>query len=107
LKGAGVPAISLFGKKRQVGTKERLPDCVQYVERNEEKIADESAQELEKKVKERRSRKKQPGKGRKPIFIELGKCRIRPSVDGTKILIEGITKKKQTELIEALKSLLL
>ncbi len=101
-----LPQFAHLGIRKLV-TASRLPDCVQYVERNEEKIADESAQELERTVRKLRSQKKQRGKGRRPTYIEVGKCRIRPSMDGTKIIIEGITKKKQNELIEALKGLLL
>jgi hypothetical protein len=61
-------------------------------------------------VKALRSAKKEKraesARGRRPTYISIGKSKIRPSQDGTRLIIEGITKKKQSELIEVIKSLL-
>jgi hypothetical protein len=89
-------------------TASRLPNCADYVAENEQTIAEQSAEELGRAVKALRSKRKktETGRGRKPNYIEIGQSRIRPSMDGTKLIIEGITKKKQAELIEAIKGLL-
>jgi len=103
-----LPKFGHLGIKKLL-TAARLKNCVEYVEKNERAIAEQSADELDKAVKALRSTKKTTGtgKGRRPTWIPVGKCRIRPSMDGTKLVIEGITKKKQVELIEAIKGLLL
>ena len=44
--------------------------------------------------------------GRKPTYFEIGKVRIRPSQDGKRLIIEGTTKAKQKEILEAIKGLL-
>ena len=102
-----LPKFAYLGIKKLL-TASRLKDCADYVEKNEEAIAEQSAAELEQLVKALRSTKKrtETGRGRKPTYIEIGKSRIRPSMDGTRLVVEGITKRKQAELIEAIKSLL-
>ncbi len=102
-----LPKFAHLGVKKLL-TAARLKDCVEYVEKNERAIAEQSAEELDKAVKALRSKKKVTGKGRgrHPTYIEIGKSRIRPSMDGTRLVIEGITKAKQDELIEAIKNLL-
>lgn len=87
----------------------RLEDCAQYVQKHEQAIAEQTAEELEKKVKALR-RKRQTrngdGRGRRPISVEVGKFKICPSMDGTKVRIEGLSKDRQIRLIEAIKDLL-
>lgn len=87
----------------------RLEDCVQYVQKHEQSIAEQTAEELEKKVKALRGRRKaksDDGRGRKPISFQIGRFKISPSMDGTKLTIEGLSKDRQARLIEALKELL-
>ena len=83
----------------------RLPDCAEYVEQHEHEIASQTTEELEEQVKALRQRKEGRGKkaGRRPTYLLVGSYRIRPSMDGTIITIEGMTKKTQDELIEAIK----
>ena len=94
-----LPDLAHLGIKKLL-TASRLKDCADYVEKNEQAIAEQSAAELEQAVKALRAVKRPTGsgRGRKPNYIEIGKSRIRPSMDGTKLVIEGITKKKQEEL---------
>lgn len=89
----------------------RLEDCVQYVQKHEEMIAEQTAEELEKKVKALRKRRETrsgdgDGRGRKPMSIQVGRFKISPSMDGTKLRVEGLSKTRQTRLIAAIKDLL-
>lgn len=85
----------------------RLPNCVEYIKEHEEDIASGSTEELEKKVKLLRQERRKKGKAdRKPTYLEIGRLRIRSSQDGKRMTIEGTTKSKQKEIMEALKTLL-
>jgi hypothetical protein len=86
----------------------RLPDCVDYVEKHEQEIAAQTAKELEKQVKRLRQQKQHKATrvGRKPKYISVGAYRLRPSMDGSKITIEGTSKSEQEDLIVAIKELL-
>lgn len=86
----------------------RLPDCADYVEQHEQEIASQTTEELEKEVKKLRQRKpaKETKVGRKPTYFSIGSYRIRPSLDGNKITIEGMTKKEQADFLAAIKELL-
>ncbi len=87
----------------------RLEDCVQYVQKHEDMISEQTAEELEKKVKALRRKRQTPtgdGRGRKSKSLQVGKFKICPSMDGTKLRIEGLSKTRQTKLIEAIKDLL-
>ena len=105
--GGRLPRFAALGIRKLL-IASRLPDCAEYVEQHEHEIASQTTEELEKQVKALRQRKEGQGKkaGRKPRYFSIGSCRIRPSMDGTKITIEGMTKKTQDELIEAIKKLL-
>ena len=86
----------------------RMPDCVDYVEHHEEDISKQTAQELEEQVKARRKKARNPDKkprGRKPTVQEIGRLRIWPSLDGTKLRIEGMTSTERDQLIETIKTL--
>lgn len=78
------------------------------MEQHEHEIASQTTEELGKQVKAMCQRKegKEKKVGRKTKYFSIGSCRIRPSMDGTKITIEGMTKKTQDESIEAIKKLL-
>ncbi len=103
--GEELPRFAPLGIKKLL-IASRLPNCVEYVQEHEQDIAAQSAQEFEKKVKEIRKKKKDGRGGRKPVYIEVGGYRIRPSLDGNRLTIEGITPTQQSRLIEAVKGLL-
>jgi hypothetical protein len=86
----------------------RLPDCVDYVEKHEQEIAAQTAEELERQVKRLRQQKhkKATRVGRKPKYVSVGAYRIRPSMDGSKITIEGMTKSEQEDFMSAIKEML-
>ena len=84
----------------------RIPNCAEYVQDNEETIATEPAEEFEKQVRTLRSSRKKKAGGRKPMYVEVGGCKVHPSGDGSRILIEGLTKKRQKEILEGIKELL-
>ena len=104
--GEKLPQFSHLGIRKLLAAS-HLKDCVEYVEKHEEAIAKEPAAEFEKKVRKLRAKKtKKDGRGRKPSYIEVGGCKVRLSGDGTRIVIEGLSQKKQTELFEAIKEAL-
>jgi hypothetical protein len=86
----------------------RLPECADFVEEHEQQIASQTTEELEAQVKKLREPKqiKDTKVGRKPTYISVGSYRIRPSGDGTKITIEGLSGPEQAKLIEAIKEML-
>jgi len=104
--GEQLPRFAPLGIKKLL-IASRLPNCVEYIEEHEKDIAEQSAVELEKSVQQlRQRRQKKSNAGRKPKYFDIGRFRLRPSLDGTRLTIEGITETKQAELIEALKVLL-
>ena len=102
--GGRLPRFAALGIRKLL-IASRLPDCAEYVEQHEQEIASQTTEELEQQVKALRQRKESRRKkaGRKPRYLPVGSYRIRPSMDGTKITIEGMTKKTQDELIEVVK----
>jgi hypothetical protein len=89
----------------------RLDDCVEYVQKHEQVIQEQTAEELEKRVRALRRRRETrtgggDGRGRKPISLQVGRFKIYPSMDGTKLRIDGLSKTKQAKLIQALKDML-
>ena len=104
--GEELPRFAPLGIKKLL-IASRLPNCVEYVEEHEDDIAALSADELAKQIKQLRQKGRKKGKGgRKPTYLDIGKVRIRPSQDGTRLIIEGTTQAKQKEIIEAIKGLL-
>jgi hypothetical protein len=103
-----LPEYSYLGIKKLLITS-RLPDCTNYVDKNIQRIAKESATELEKEVKAllAKERPKGTGRGPKPRRMDVGKYVLRPSLDGKKLTIEGLSEKKRAQLIEIIKSVLL
>jgi hypothetical protein len=84
----------------------KLDDCTDYLTKNLPKIETESADELETEIKSvlRKAKKgKKRGGGRRSQALTLGGCTVRASSKGDKVTIEGLTKSRQTELLEALK----
>lgn len=103
--GEKLPLFSHLGIRKLLAAA-HLKDCVEYVEKHEEVIARESAEEFEKKVRHRveaSKKKSNDGRGRKPKYTALGECKLRLSGDGTKISVEGLSKKQQSALFEAIK----
>ncbi len=46
------------------------------------------------------------GKGKRSTYIGVGEIRIRPSMDGTQLIVESIAKKKRAQPIDAIKGVL-
>jgi hypothetical protein len=103
--GEHLPHVSHLGIKRLL-IASRVPNCVEYVQDNEEVIASEPAEELAERIRILKATKKKKRGGRKPIYVEVGGCKVRPSGDGTKITIDGLTEKRQKEILEGIKKLL-
>lgn len=103
--GDHLPQLSHLGIKRLL-IASRIPNCAEYVQDNEETIATEPAEEFEKQVRTLRAKREKKKGGRKPKFVEVAGCKVRPSGDGTRILIEGLSAKKQQEIMEGIKELL-
>lgn len=103
--GDQLPRFSHLGIRKLLAAS-HLKDCVDYVEQHEEVICKEPAQEFEKTVRKLRAKKKQDGRGRKPTYVEIQGCKLRRSEDGTRISIEGLSKKRQAALFENIKGLL-
>jgi hypothetical protein len=103
--GEHLANLSHLGIKRLL-IASRIPNCAEYVQDNEEMIATEPAEEFEKKVQTLRAKRKKKKGGRTPMFVEVAGCKVRPSGDGTKILIEGLSAKRQKEIMEGIKTLL-
>ncbi|AFM26056.1 hypothetical protein [Desulfomonile tiedjei] len=103
-----LPQYSYLGIKKLL-IASRLPDSAEYIDKNIQRIAKESAAELEKEVKAllAKERPKDSGRGRKSNRLDVGNYVLRPSLDGKKLTIEGLSEKKRTELIEIIKSWLL
>jgi hypothetical protein len=104
--GEELPRFAPLGIKKLL-IASRLPNCVEYVEQHEDDIAALSADELAKQIKQIRQKGRKKGKGgRKPTYEEIGKVRIRPALDGSRLTVEGLTKAQQKEILEAIKALL-
>ncbi|MGO9569694.1 MAG: hypothetical protein ACLP5H_19355 [Desulfomonilaceae bacterium] len=104
--GEKLPQFSHLGIRKLLAAS-HLKDCVEYVEQHEQEIAKEPAEEFEKKVRKILSKKKKKdGRGRKPKYTEIDGCKVRLSDDGTRIAIEGLSKKRQSALFEAIKTAL-
>ena len=103
--GSHLPELSYLGIKRLL-IASSAPNCVDYVKNNEQTIAKEPAETLQKKVRELRGKKKKTGVGRPPKYEMVEGLKIRASDDGSKIVIEGLTKKSQKQILEGLKGLL-
>jgi hypothetical protein len=104
--GDDLPRFAPLGIKK-ILIASRLPDCVEYLKKHEKDIASLTAQELEKQVKQLRLKARKKGSGGRPAtYLEIGKVIIRPSLDGTRLTIEGLTKGKQKEIIDTLNALL-
>jgi hypothetical protein len=103
-----LPAFAHLGiRKLLIASK--LDDCAVYVARNLPKIEAETVDELETEVKavlRKGEKTKKKGGGRPSKALRIGSCTIRASSKGDKITIEGLTKKRQTQLIEAINKLL-
>lgn len=104
--GEHLPQLSHLGIKRLL-IASRIPNCAEYVQNHEELIATEPAEEFEKQVQTLRAKRKKKRGGRKPIYIEVGGCKVRPSGDGTRITIDGLNAERQKEILEGIKEVLL
>lgn len=106
--GERLPQFSHLGIRKLLAAA-HLKDCVDYVEKHEETIAREPAEEFEKQVKNRLKERKKTGdgRGRKPSYTKFGECKLRLSDDGTKISVEGLSKEQQSALFKVINDWLL
>lgn len=100
-----LPEFAHLGiKKLLIASK--LDDCTDYLSKNLPKVESESADELQTKIKSvlgKVKKGKKRGGGRPSTALKFGKFTVRAASKGDKITIEGLTKSRQTELMEALK----
>jgi hypothetical protein len=104
--GDNLALVSHLGIKKLL-TASRIPNCAKYVQENEATIAKNTVEELEKEIRRLKAKLAKKAGGRKPLYIGIAGCKIRPSTDGTRITIEGLTKKQQGQILEGIKRLLL
>jgi hypothetical protein len=104
--GQKLPEFAYLGTRKLLAAS-HLENCVEYVEKHEEEIVKETAEDFEKRVRKLRAKKtKKDGRGRKPQYTEVGGCKIRLSENGTRIVVEGLSKKRQAALLEVIKDAL-
>lgn len=87
----------------------KLDDCTDYLAKNLPKIEEKTAQDLETEIKSVLNKTKQAkkrGGGRSSKALRIGDCILRASLKGDKITIEGLTKRRQAQLWEAIKELI-
>jgi hypothetical protein len=103
--GEKLPQFSYLGI-RELLAASHLEDCAEYVEKHQQLIAKKTTEEFEKEVRNRvqeSKKKRKGGRGRTPSHITIGECKVRPSGDGTRISVDGLSKNRQTALLEAIK----
>jgi len=85
----------------------QLKNCVEYLEEHAEDAEKQTVEQFEEMVRKLKANKPKTGKGRRPSYEEIAGYKVRRTGDGTKITIEGLSKKSQEKLFEAIKKLLL
>jgi hypothetical protein len=97
-----LPEFSCLGiKKLLIASK--LPSHVRYVEANLERLAQQSAQDLEDEVNALLGKPvKKASRPERANKMEIGNYRITASQDGSRIVIECTSKSDQEKLIEDL-----
>ncbi|MGO9569727.1 MAG: hypothetical protein ACLP5H_19520 [Desulfomonilaceae bacterium] len=101
-----LPDFSCLGiKKLLIASK--LPEHVEYVEANLERLTQQTAQDFEKEVKALLGKPvTKSGKSETSNKIDMGSYKVTPSQDGSRITIECTSKSHQEKLIEELGELL-
>jgi hypothetical protein len=80
---------------------------VEYLDEHREEAEKQTAEQFEQAVRKVLAGKKKRGGGRKPSYEDIAGCKVRRSEDGSRLVIEGLSKKRQEELFDAIKALLL
>jgi len=91
---------------RKLEAASSLKNCVEYLEQNPEDAEKQTVGQFEQTIRKLRAGKKKSGRGRKPTYETIGGCKVRQSRDGTRIVIEGLSKQKQSALFAAIKAAL-
>jgi hypothetical protein len=98
-----LPRYSQIGVKKLLAVA-KLTDCKEYMNENVEEIALKPATDVVREINERlKQRPKKKGGGRKPEYEIFHGVVIRPSGDGSRIVLEKLNKKDQETLIQAIK----
>jgi hypothetical protein len=85
----------------------RLKDCRDYLNEHSVEIASKPSSEVTKDIKEQlKKKKKRKGGGHKRLYEEFGKYKIRWSGNGSRVVIENLTKSEQQQIINDIKLLL-
>lgn len=103
--GEKLPQFSHLGIRKLLAAA-HLKDCVEYVEKHEPNIARKTSEDFEKEIRRRvkeSKKNKKDGRGRTPTYTLIGECKVRLSGDGTRIAVEGLSKKRQKALSEVIK----
>jgi hypothetical protein len=101
-----LPQFSHLGVKKLLAIS-RLDDCISYVKQNERDLELKSANQVAREVREKlQVAKKAKASGRKPRFERFEGYIIRSSGDGTKVVVENLTKDAQKKLVQAIKDAL-
>ncbi|MGO9119396.1 MAG: hypothetical protein ACLQPD_17535 [Desulfomonilaceae bacterium] len=104
-----------FGKKlvqfshlgiRKLEAASSLKDSVEYLEQHTEDAEKQTVREFEQAIRKLRAVKKKGAKGRKPTYETIGGCKVHQSKDGKRIMVEGLSKRKQSALFETIKAAL-
>jgi len=77
-----------------------------YLEQHLKDAEEQSVEQFEETIRKLRAAKKKGGRGRPPTYLTIGDCKIHQSKDGKRIMVEGLTKRKQSALFEAIKAAL-
>ncbi|MFH0823159.1 MAG: hypothetical protein V2B18_10450 [Pseudomonadota bacterium] len=92
---------------RKLEAASRLKNCVEYLENNAEDAEKQTVKEFEQTVRNLRTGKKKGSKAKPPKFDEIAGYKVSRTQDGKRMVVEGLSRKKQNELFEAIKALLL
>lgn len=92
---------------RKLSAAAQLKNCVEYLEEHVEDAEKQTVQQFEDTIRKLKANKPKTGRGRRPSYEEVAGYKVRRTGDGTKITIEGLSQKRQEELFEAIKKLLL
>ncbi|MFH1117306.1 MAG: hypothetical protein V1792_25590 [Pseudomonadota bacterium] len=85
----------------------RLKKRVEYLEKNAEDAVRQTVKEFEQTVRNLRTGKKKGSKAKPAKFDEIAGYKVSRTQDGKRMVVDGLSRKKQNELFEAIKALLL
>lgn len=105
--GERLPDFAHLGIRKLLAAT-HLKKCVEYLDEHREDAETQTAEQFEQTIRDLIANKKKKGAaGRKPLYEAIAGYKMRRSEDGKKLVIDGLSKKRQNELFEAIKALLL